>query len=215
MHKIHGFLAVVMAAGLTAAPVLADDTFGLDGSALVPATDTYQELATRGAPSMGAGPDWTGFYGGASLGVGRASWTRNSTTSPIGNLFAVYMADMDDYVLSAEATLAPASIIGSFTTANEELRAAWSVYGRIGMTVDAEGRTLASVGAGPSWVRTRDDAGDSRTSAGVSAGIGLDHLLDESWMLRSGVIYSRFGSVGARGDRVNSVSAHVGAAFRF
>ncbi len=208
-------LTAALVTGMAAAPALADDASGPANLGMTAGNSTQADIATRGLGGGGMMPDWSGIYGGASLGAGRASWSRSSSTSAIGNLFAVYLADMGDYVVGADATFAPAAVFGSFSTANEELRAAWAIYGRFGVKVDAEGRTLASVGVGPSWVRTRDDAGDTRTSAGVSAGLGLDYLLDESWLLRSGVTYSRFGSVGARGDRVNSVSAHVGAAFRF
>lgn len=208
-------LAMSLAGAIAAAPAVGEEMGALATPGTPHDAPASDGVASRGLGHGGSAADWTGFYAGASLGFGRASWRRSSASSGIGNLFAAYMADMGDYVIGADVTFAPAAAFGSFTTANEELRAAYAIYGRIGMTVDEEGRTLASVGLGPSWVRTRDDDGDTRTSAGVAAGVGLDHLLDDSWMVRSGVTFSRYGSVGARGDRVNTISAHVGAAFRF
>ncbi len=165
-------------------------------------------------PAPRAQVDWTGPYAGAALGVGRASWSDSSTTGAIGNIFAGYKADMGDVVYGADLAYSPAWI-GGFNANNESLRHGLTLLGSVGMKMGDEGRTLVSVSAGPSAVSVRDDQGTTRTSAGVSLGVGVEQLLENNVMLRTGLTYSRFSSVGASGERVNAVAGHVGAAFRF
>ncbi|NYS24873.1 porin family protein [Rhodobacteraceae bacterium 2376] len=219
MKQKHRILTIALASGLAAAPALAEGPLTLEGGALSSASKmgTVADPVVE-APPMAPVPtmvDWTGGYAGVALGVGRASWDDGSSSDVLGNLFAGYMFDMGDYVIGADLNYAPASVFGDFSTASEELRAAWGLVGRAGVKLGAEGRTLASVGVGPSWVRTRDAGGDGNTAVGVTAGVGVDYMIDDNWMLRSGLSYSRFGSVGANDISVNSVAAHVGAAFRF
>ena len=219
MKRNRSFLALALASGVAATPALADSPLTLEGGAL----SSSSKMGTVADPVVEAPPqapaptmvDWTGGYAGVALGFGRASWDDGSSSDLIGNLFAGYMMDMGDYVIGADVNYAPASVFGDFSTGGEELRAAWAVAGRVGVKLGEEGRTLASVGLGPSWVRTRDAGGSSNTDVGVTAGVGVDYMLDDRWMLRSGISYSRHGNVGASETSVNSVAAHVGAAFRF
>lgn len=122
---------------------------------------------------------------------------------------------LDQAGAGVDAALSPASLFGAFNTAGETLRAGWSLTGFIGMKIDEEGRILAHLGAGPAWVRTRDRQNITTNSLGFRLGAGLEHLVDDSIMLRTGIVYSRFGSVGTSGQRVNAYSVFVGAAFRF
>ncbi|MCC5984696.1 MAG: porin family protein [Rhodobacteraceae bacterium] len=167
------------------------------------------------APAPRPRIDWTGPYAGASLGVGRASSPNQTQTSAIGNVFAGYKYDMGDTVAGVDLTVSPASVFGNFSSGGETLRWGVSLTGSVGMKVDAEGRTLVHAGAGPAWVRTRDQQGVTSNALGLSVGAGVDHLVDDSIMLRTGILYSRFGSVGTSGQRVNAYSGYVGAAFRF
>ena len=219
MTRNRKLLIFALSAGMTAAPALAESPMtAADGtlSSASKAPTTMEPIIE--APTRAPAPvmvDWTGGYAGASIGFGRASWDDGSTSSALGNLFAGYMADMGDYVIGGDVNYAPASLFGDFSTANEELRDAWALVGRVGLKMGQDGRTLASVGVGPSWVRTRDSGGNSNTALGVTAGVGVDYMIDDRWMLRSGLTYSRHGSVGSSETSVDSVAAHVGAAFRF
>lgn len=167
------------------------------------------------APARRAQVDWTGFHVGAALGVGEASWPNGNTTSVIGTVFAGYKADLGDVVLGADLAFAPAAALGSFTTNNEELRYGLSLMGSAGMTFGPERRTLVSISAGPALVRTRDSGGTSRNANGLSLGLGVEQMMDNNLLLRTGVTYSRFNSVGAADERVNALAGHIGAAFRF
>lgn len=208
-------IAVAAAFGFAAVPAVASDVLshGAGHGDGVASKAPVEVMPVMPAPR--ARIDWTGPYAGAALGVGRASSPNQTQTAAIGNVFAGYKFDMGDTVAGVDAIFAPASLFGSFSTGGETLRAGWSLTGSIGMKVDEEGRTLVHAGAGPAWVRTRDQQDVTTNSLGFNLGAGVDHLVDDSIMLRTGIVYSRFGSVGTSGQRVNAYSGFVGAAFRF
>lgn len=55
----------------------------------------------------------------------------------------------------------------------------------------------------------------SETSTGGTVGVGLDYMLNDNTMLRTGVSYSSVNSVGVSDTRVRTTTANVGIGFKF
>ncbi|MFN7003105.1 MAG: outer membrane protein [Roseinatronobacter sp.] len=158
--------------------------------------------------------NWTGAYAGAGIGYGRMSISGNpSQSSAVAGAFAGYRWDMGSAVYGVEGLLSPA--FGSPTLPNgDRIRGGASLLLTAGIPISADARTLGYAGIGPSIVRT-SGAGGSKTSAGATVQVGLDHMLTDQMMVRGALNYTAINSVSNAGYKTRTLGAGVGLAFKF
>lgn len=158
--------------------------------------------------------NWTGLYGGATLGFGRASWNTvgggtNSTTGGGAAIHGGYNVDMGTWVAGGELSVAPGF---DQTIGNREISWAATARLRAGPKFGNEGRLWGFGTLGATHVR--HDAvggGDRQSNNGWVAGVGVSHLMQNDVILTGELLHGR--SRGAAG--VNGTGVALGASFRF
>lgn len=195
------FIALALMTGF-AAPAFA-------GSMSAPLVEPQ---VTAPAP-VRASVDWTGFYAGATLGFGRASWDTgvgtDRTTTGGAALHGGYNMDLGTWVAGAELAIAPGF---DQTVGSREI--SWGATARLraGPKFGDEGRLWGFGTLGVSHVR--HDAvggGDSRSNNGWIAGVGVSHMMQNNVILTGEVLHGR--SRGSAG--VNGTGVALGASYRF
>ncbi|MDD7971955.1 outer membrane beta-barrel protein [Roseinatronobacter alkalisoli] len=154
--------------------------------------------------------NWTGAYAGATLGFGRATWTGgNSKTAAGGALHGGYNMDMGTWVTGVELSVAPGF---DQTIGGREINWAAAVRGRAGPKFGDEGRFWGFGTLGVAHVN--HDAvggGDTRSTNGLVAGVGVSHLMQSNMILTGEVLHSRSRG----GANVNATGLALGASLRF
>ncbi|WP_323783751.1 outer membrane protein [Thalassovita sp.] len=187
-----------MGAALIAAPALA-------GSPVAPPAEP---VITTPAPVVSTGGDWTGAYGGLSLGYGDVSTTGTSTLSGddvIGGLSLGYDYDFGQFVLGAGLDYDVSNIDLNGTDTLDsigrlKLRAGYDLgRGLIYATGGVAQASLASMG---------DDTG-------YFAGIGYEHMLTDNISVGGEVLYHAFDNFNGSGTDVEATTASAKVNFRF
>lgn len=164
-------------------------------------------------PSVPASVNWTGFYAGATVGFGRASWDTptgtDRTTGAGAAVHAGYNMDMGGWVAGGELAIAPGF---NQSVGNREVN--WALAGRLraGPKLSEDGRMWGFGTVGLTHVR-HDAAGggDRRSNNGWVAGVGVSYLMPNDVILTGEVLHGRTrGNANASGTGVA-----VGASFRF
>jgi outer membrane immunogenic protein len=180
---------------------------------------------THGAP-MAANPvNWTGLYGGGSIGFGKANWTDVSSSSGpsfvnhypsasdtgfLGGLQAGYNYQMGNWVVGVEGAwtwtdLKPTSVDGVLSA---KIRWIASVTGRVGVSLE---RWLPYVGGGAAWAPEKVDALGLNEASGNQSGwtvlAGVEYAFDPRWSARIQYNHYDFGS--ARASVYNSATPPV------
>ncbi|MCC5970013.1 MAG: outer membrane beta-barrel protein [Pararhodobacter sp.] len=158
--------------------------------------------------------NWTGFYAGATLGFGRATWDTlgggtDNTTGGGAALHGGYNMDMGNWVAGGELSIAPGF---DQTIGNREISWAAGARLRAGPKFGAEGRNWGFGTVGLTHVR--HDAvggGDRQNNNGWVAGVGVSHLMQNNVILTGELLHGR--SRGTAG--VNGTGVALGASFRF
>lgn len=166
-------------------------------------------VVTQAAPSFASGRDWTGAYGGLSLGYGDfEGGAGQNGDGAIGGLFAGYDWDLGDWVVGGaveyqglDANFAGAD--GVEDLARLKFRAGYDlgdtlVYGALGAS-----SADIDLGAG------------STSEEGYFVGVGAERFITDTLTLGGELTYDRFENVGAANTDVDGVSATARLAFRF
>lgn len=200
-------------AGASVAGLFATTAMAQDYSKM--AEPVVEPRVAVAAPAMAPAFDWNGGYAGVGLGYGSMSFDgpADSRSAATGALFGGYRYDAGSYVLGSELVLIP-GFGDSTLPGGDEIKSGASVLFSAGMPVSQDRRTLAYVAAGPSMIRTSGAAG-SETSVGGTLGLGVDHMITESMMLRGGVSYTAINNVGSTDLKTRTMNATVGVGFKF
>ncbi|MGP9792026.1 outer membrane protein [Roseinatronobacter sp. NSM] len=209
---IRTFATAAVSASLLAVPAFAQNVSKTGAP-------TSEPAITQPAPTM-APPaprfSWTGGYAGAQLGYGQMNLNNAPNQSGgTAGLFAGYRMDMGQAVLGVEGVVTPTTPGSSSLPGGDSLRGSASVLLSAGVPLGADQRTLAYVNAGPTFLRSGGGGVSSDTSTGGTVGVGLDYMLNDNTMLRTGVSYSSVNSVGVSDTRVRTTTANVGVGFKF
>ena len=133
-------------------------------------------------------PDWTGWYGGASLGYGSVGGDAAIDGSgAIGGLLGGYRHDFGTWVGGVEADYDWANISAD----NLPGGSLDSVY-RLKLQAGADlGKTFVYGTAGIAR-GTVSLNGDDLSSNGWVAGVGADYAINEKWLVGGEVLYNQF-----------------------
>lgn len=205
--KLNHVITGAVLAGMFATTAVAQDT-----SKMAPA---MAEPSVSMAPIMAPTFDWTGGYAGVGLGYGNMRISgEDSRSAATGGLFAGYRMDAGSYVLGAEAVVVPGTFGSATLPGGDEVKAGATLLLSAGIPVSADRRTLAHISAGPSIMRTSGAAG-SETSTGATVGVGVDHMITDSMMLRGALSYTAINNVGSSNLNTRTMNAAVGVGFKF
>ncbi|SDX06020.1 outer membrane protein [Roseicitreum antarcticum] len=199
-------------AGVSAAGVFATSAVAQDYSKMAdPVVEPTVAVAPVSAPTF----DWNGAYAGVGLGYGSMSFDgpADSQSSATGALFGGYRYDTGNYVFGTELVVVPG--FGDPTLpGGDEIDSGASLLFSAGMPVTQDRRTLAYLTAGPSMIRT-SGAGGSDSAVGATVGLGVDHMITDSMMLRGGLSYTSIDDVGSTNLETGTTNASVGIGFKF
>lgn len=183
------------------------------GGATAPITEPKVAPAPMPVTSATAAMDWTGWYGGASLGFGNvnSSGGLGNGNGATGGLLGGYRQDFGSWVGGVEADYnwantrigAPGSGISLDSTTHLKLQAGVNVgrtfvYGTAGLV--RAGTTVAGV---------------SGTSNGWAAGVGADYALTDNWVLGGEALYNKFNNFGGSGVSGNIPTIEARIAYKF
>ena len=179
----------------------------------------YHETAVPpplSAPApMVTGFDWTGGYLGAQIGYGNVSYSDFSSQSGgAGGIFGGYRLDMGTSVVGIEGELNPVTFKTYNIPTGDQLKTGAALHVSYGMKLTQDERTLLSIKAGPSMVRT-SIGGSSDTAFGLSGGIDIDHMLTDNIMLRGGLRAAATNSLGSQDLNARSIGASAGLGLKF
>ncbi|KPQ06229.1 MAG: outer membrane immunogenic protein [Rhodobacteraceae bacterium HLUCCA12] len=194
-------IAIALVTGF-AAPAFA-------GGADEPAPEP-EVMAPAPAP---ASVDWTGFYGGATLGFGRARWDTptgsNNTTGGGAALHGGYNADMGNWIAGGEVSIAPGF---DQNVGTREINWGAAARLRAGPKFGDQGRYWGFGTLGLTHVsHDAVGGGNSQSDNGWVAGVGVSHLMENNMILTGEILHGR--SNGAAG--VDGTGVAFGASFRF
>lgn len=183
-------------AALIAGPALA-------GSTEPPVADP---AITPAAP-ISAGPDWTGFFGGAQLGYADVDTNVPGVSGDdfIGGLTLGYDYDLGDWVIGgaldydiADIGLAPGLTLDSVFRA--KLRGGYKV---------SDGLIYGTGGFAQADTNTLGD------DDGYFIGLGYEHLLTDNFSLGGEVLYHEFDNFNTTTTDVDATTVQVRGTFRF
>ncbi|KCV83573.1 hypothetical protein ATO10_02395 [Actibacterium atlanticum] len=164
---------------------------------------------TQAAPAFGAGGDWTGAYGGLSLGYGDFDGAAGQNADgTVGGIFAGYDWDLGDWVVGGALEYSASDANFPGTTGVDaigrlKLRAGYDlgktlVYGTVGAA-----RANIDLGGGDAW------------DNGYFVGFGAEHFLTESVTVGGELTYDRFDNFANTTTDVDGLSATARVALRF
>lgn len=189
------FALVAAAATLGAAPVLAgslDDT----PVEVVPAAPI--------APAAPLGVDWTGLYGGLSLGNLNAQGGGTSNNGGIYGLHAGYDYDLGNVVVGGEFEFQAGD---DYDLGGVDVDNVMRLKGRVGYEM---GQALVYGTAGVARIDTA--LGDE---TGPVGGIGLEYRVNDRVSIGGEALAHRFEDIGGSGVDVDAQTYSLRASFRF
>lgn len=156
-------------------------------------------------------PDWTGFYLGAQVGYtdldikGEGDGSLNGTSY---GLHAGYNYDFrNNFVLGAELAYDWSDASGSGVDLDNlttlKLKAGYAV-----------GQSLIYVAGGWSWADAKW-GGNDYSDDGWVAGVGVDYLLNPSWVLGAEVLYRDFSDFDNTGVDLTGTTLQLKASYKF
>lgn len=156
--------------------------------------------------------DWTGFYGGASLGYADVGSTGDVLNGDgfIGGVLAGYRMDWGQWVGGLEADYDWSGI-----DLGENDAGSLDAVGRIKLQVGYDlGQTLIYATGG--WAYGDATVGaDSRSDWGWLAGIGVDYQLADNWVVGGEVLYHEFDNFDDTGVDIDATTIKARIAYRF
>ena len=156
-------------------------------------------------------PDWTGWYGGASLGYGSVDTGGTYDGSgAIGGLLGGYRHDFGNWVGGVEADYDWSGISAD----NLPDGSLDSVY-RLKLQAGADlGKTFLYGTAG--FARgTISYGGDSLSSDGWVAGVGADYAINDKWLVGGEVLYNKFENFANTDVNADLTTIKARVAYRF
>jgi outer membrane immunogenic protein len=157
-----------------------------------------------------ATPDWTGWYGGASLGYGSVSADGLDGSDAIGGLLGGYRHDFGNWVGGVEADYDWSNI---------------SVGDNTGVSLDSVYRLKLQAGADLGKTFLYGTAGMARATVGVNgtdfssngwvAGVGADYAINEKWLVGGEVLYNKFDNFANSDINGDMTTVKARVAYRF
>ena len=172
----------------------------------------YEEVVTTPAPTPAPGYDWTGFYGGLSLGTGSGSIDSDETgetdfdVSDSYGLHGGYLWDQGTFVYGGELEYSSLSLDedGGDESDADVVR----LKGRLGY--DA-GRFMPYATGGFANLNTDDDSG-----SGYVLGVGAEFAATDSIRVRGEYLNHQFNDFGDAEDAdVNVDTFNIGLSYAF
>jgi len=164
-------------------------------------------VAVPVAPAM---PDWTGWYGGAQLGMGhtRADGVSGGSGA-VGGLHFGYLQDMGNWVYGGEL---------NYNQSNMKIDGTGKVNHIAALELKAGpkvGKAFVYGVLGYAQTKATFASGVSATKSGPMGGIGMDYALDNQWSVGGQIVTHRFGNVGAPGVTLKPTTATVNVSYHF
>ena len=189
-------------------------TFAVVVSLILPMTALADDLGPQ-VLEVPRTTDWTGTYGGLALGFGRLEISGGESRSQAtGGIFVGYRQQTPQAVLGAELLLAPNAFGRTTLPGGDKLESGAALLLTAGMALPSDPSTLVYINAGPTLFRTDGTAG-AENAIGVSLGVGVDHMLTDTMMLRAGISYSKIDDVGKDDLDTEALNVGFGLALRF
>ncbi|MBV0911912.1 outer membrane protein [Anianabacter salinae] len=157
-----------------------------------------------------AGVDWSGSYGGVSLGYGTSvTSTAPSGDGIVGGAFVGYNYDFGNFVVGAETEYQQSGItygggagrIDNFT----RLKAKFGVEADRALFYATGGATLANGTVN----------GNSFSDTGYNVGVGMDYAVTDRWTVGAEALYNRFDDVGNTTTDVDATTFSARVGYRF
>lgn len=156
--------------------------------------------------------DWTGFYGGAALGYADVGSTGDVLNGSgfLGGILAGYRMDWGQWVGGVEADYDWSGIdLGDTDLGSLD------AVGRLKLQVGYDmGRTLV-YGTGGWAYGDATVAGTSLSDWGWVAGVGVDYMVNEAWLVGAEVLYHDFSNFDDTGIDLNATTIKARVAYRF
>lgn len=156
--------------------------------------------------------DWTGFYGGAALGYADVGSTGDVLNGSgfLGGVLAGYRMDWGQWVGGVEADYDWSGIdLGDTDLGSLD------AVGRLKLQVGYDmGRTLV-YGTGGWAYGDATVAGASLSDWGWVAGVGVDYMVNEAWLVGAEVLYHDFSNFDDTGIDLNATTIKARVAYRF
>lgn len=189
-------VAAMIAAGL-ALPAVA-------GSPAPPPAEPPVAAPPPAPAPMPAMRDWTGAYGGVSLGWGDLGGGV-SGNGAVGGLHLGYLQDFGGFAVGGEASLGAARIDVNTGGRLEQLH-------RLGLRAGPTfGDAFVYVSGGAAQGRISGTGSDT----GWFAGIGGEVAMDSNWSIGAEVTHHRFNDFNNTGVRVSPTTVQARVSFRF
>lgn len=156
--------------------------------------------------------DWTGFYGGAALGYADVGSTEDVLNGSgfLGGVLAGYRMDWGQWVGGVEADYDWSGI-----DLGEGDLGSLDAVGRLKLQVGYDmGRTLV-YGTGGWAYGDATVAGASLSDWGWVAGVGVDYMVNEAWLVGAEVLYHDFSNFDDTGIDLNATTIKARVAYRF
>ncbi len=192
-------LALILAAGGLAGPVMAGG----------PATPIAEPVVVPAPAPVAVAPsgDWSGAYGGATLGWGKADGGGYKADGTVGGVQAGYRWDLGTTVLGVEGDWLATDISDSGIDVDQMARLKFSAGYDLG-------RTLVYATAGAAYAKARM-AGVDYSDTGWFLGAGVEHALNDKWSLGGEVLAHRFNDFDGTGADVDGTTAALRVNYRF
>ncbi|MDQ2094389.1 outer membrane protein [Rhodalgimonas zhirmunskyi] len=191
--KLKALALASVAASAIALPAFAGSPVPADPDPVVPAP--VVPVAVSG--------DWTGAYGGLSLGYADVSTTGASDTNAIYGLSMGYDYDMGNWVLGGgldydwtDINLGAANVDN---VARLKLRAGYDMGNGLLYGTGGVAKAYSSIGDDNGWF----------------AGVGYEHMLTQNVSLGGEVLYHQFDNFAGTGNDIDATTIALKTNFRF
>lgn len=193
------FMAISAASLLVAAPAFA-------GGMAEPVATPAPVAVVTPAPAM---PNWTGFYGGLSLGAGNTS-ANNGIDGHSGGVYGLqlgYLQDFGKWVAGGE--------LGYDRTNMGLTGGKVKSLSRIELKAGPKfGRAYAYLALGAADTKASFTGTDTNKS-GYFGGIGVDYKVNQNWSVGGQVLAYRFNDVGGSGVDLKPTTATINVNYHF
>lgn len=166
------------------------------------------------APVVAEQPvDWSGFYTGLSLGIGKSSTSPsgNDGTMRIAGANLGYRMDMGKAIVGGELSYDKTDIGETASATSSTIKNAAALKLMVGTDI---GRTLVYGTVGVSRADA-SVAGVSGSDTGYTAGIGADYALNQQWTVGGELATARYNDFNNSGVDLKDTTLKVKLGFRF